>query len=147
MQHWFSLSPEEVLPIWGQEAVCGGCGRYISFLSLLSPPQQRVEVFPFIPCKNTCNNDHDCRLTEKCCFTGCSRGLRSDRCRLPRDQGSCSKELQHFYYDPEEKKCISFVYHGCEGNSNNFETRELCEKTCGKISKGTEDDWGGCGSE
>uniref|UniRef100_A0A8C5RKB0 Uncharacterized protein n=1 Tax=Laticauda laticaudata TaxID=8630 RepID=A0A8C5RKB0_LATLA len=104
---------------------------------------RRVEVFPFIPCKNTCNNDHDCRLTEKCCFTGCSRGCLPsgvDRCRLPRDQGSCSKELQHFYYDPEEKKCISFVYHGCEGNSNNFETRELCEKTCGKISKGTEDE-------
>uniref|UniRef100_A0A8C5RIH4 Uncharacterized protein n=1 Tax=Laticauda laticaudata TaxID=8630 RepID=A0A8C5RIH4_LATLA len=109
---------------------------------------RRVEVFPFIPCKNTCNNDHDCRLTEKCCFTGCSRGClpsapepeANDRCRLPRDQGSCSKELQHFYYDPEEKKCISFVYHGCEGNSNNFETRELCEKTCGKISKGTEDE-------
>uniref|UniRef100_A0A670ZNX0 BPTI/Kunitz inhibitor domain-containing protein n=1 Tax=Pseudonaja textilis TaxID=8673 RepID=A0A670ZNX0_PSETE len=54
--------------------------------------------------------------------------VRSDQCQLPRNQGSCSKELQHFYYDPEEKKCISFVYHGCEGNSNNFPTRELCEK-------------------
>uniref|UniRef100_A0A670ZP18 BPTI/Kunitz inhibitor domain-containing protein n=1 Tax=Pseudonaja textilis TaxID=8673 RepID=A0A670ZP18_PSETE len=65
--------------------------------------------------------------------------VRSDQCQLPRNQGSCSKELQHFYYDPEEKKCISFVYHGCEGNSNNFPTRELCEKACGKISKGTEE--------
>uniref|UniRef100_A0A670ZP83 BPTI/Kunitz inhibitor domain-containing protein n=1 Tax=Pseudonaja textilis TaxID=8673 RepID=A0A670ZP83_PSETE len=64
---------------------------------------------------------------------------KSDQCQLPRNQGSCSKELQHFYYDPEEKKCISFVYHGCEGNSNNFPTRELCEKACGKISKGTEE--------
>ncbi|XP_026549785.1 WAP four-disulfide core domain protein 3-like, partial [Notechis scutatus] len=100
---------------------------------------RRVEVFPFVPCNNTCGDDRDCRLTEKCCFTGCSRGclpsVRSDRCQLPRDQGSCSKELQHFYYDPEEKKCISFVYRGCEGNSNNFQTRELCEEACGKISK------------
>uniref|UniRef100_A0A670ZPC9 BPTI/Kunitz inhibitor domain-containing protein n=1 Tax=Pseudonaja textilis TaxID=8673 RepID=A0A670ZPC9_PSETE len=126
----------------------------------------RFEVFPFVPCNNTCSDDRDCRLTEKCCFTGCSRGclpsgvsrpplstcflpplelplspslpVRSDQCQLPRNQGSCSKELQHFYYDPEEKKCISFVYHGCEGNSNNFPTRELCEKACGKISKGTQ---------
>ncbi|XP_070797968.1 actinia tenebrosa protease inhibitors-like [Pituophis catenifer annectens] len=100
---------------------------------------RRVEVQTFVPCNNTCSDDRDCPLTEKCCFTGCSRGclpsVRSDQCQLPVDQGSCSKELQRYYYDPEMMKCISFVYCGCEGNDNNFETKELCEKACGKISK------------
>ncbi|XP_058033063.1 papilin-like [Ahaetulla prasina] len=35
---------------------------------------RRVEVKTLVPCKNTCNDDHDCLLTEKCCFNGCSRG-------------------------------------------------------------------------
>ncbi|XP_060550277.1 balbiani ring protein 3-like [Pantherophis guttatus] len=40
---------------------------------------RRVEVQTLVPCNNTCNDDHDCHLTEKCCFTGCSRGcLPSD---------------------------------------------------------------------
>ncbi|KAG8147356.1 hypothetical protein E2320_000068, partial [Naja naja] len=59
----------------------------------------------------TCVNDDDCPLTEKCCFTGCGRGC------LPSDK----------------KKCVSFL--GCEGSRNSFQTRELCEKACGKISK------------
>ncbi|XP_070600356.1 tissue factor pathway inhibitor 2-like [Erythrolamprus reginae] len=104
---------------------------------------KRVEEFTFAPCNQTCAGDHDCPLTEKCCFTGCSRGclpsVRNDRCQLPRDHGSCSNELQRFYYEPEEKRCHPFVYRGCEGNSNNFETMELCERTCGEVSKGTEE--------
>uniref|UniRef100_A0A8C5RJ74 BPTI/Kunitz inhibitor domain-containing protein n=1 Tax=Laticauda laticaudata TaxID=8630 RepID=A0A8C5RJ74_LATLA len=122
---------------------------------------KRCERFFYGGCYGNANNYKDINECDRCCVSpgllvqppahfrqvtkakraplSPSLTVRSDRCRLPRDQGSCSKELQHFYYDPEEKKCISFVYHGCEGNSNNFETRELCEKTCGKISKGKRD--------
>uniref|UniRef100_A0A8C5RKW6 BPTI/Kunitz inhibitor domain-containing protein n=1 Tax=Laticauda laticaudata TaxID=8630 RepID=A0A8C5RKW6_LATLA len=102
---------------------------------------KRCERFFYGGCYGNANNYKDINeCVSRPPSSTCFLPPLSDRCRLPRDQGSCSKELQHFYYDPEEKKCISFVYHGCEGNSNNFETRELCEKTCGKISKGTEDE-------
>ncbi|XP_013909921.1 PREDICTED: WAP four-disulfide core domain protein 8-like [Thamnophis sirtalis] len=100
---------------------------------------RRVEVQPFVPCNDTCDDDQDCPLTEKCCFTGCGRGclpsVRSEVCQLPMAQGSCKKSLTRFYYDPEKKKCVSFIYRDCEGNRNNFETKELCEKACGEISK------------
>uniref|UniRef100_A0A670ZP84 BPTI/Kunitz inhibitor domain-containing protein n=1 Tax=Pseudonaja textilis TaxID=8673 RepID=A0A670ZP84_PSETE len=110
---------------------------------------KRCERFFYGGCYGNANNYKDINECDRCCVSpgegrvwsegGPLALVRSDQCQLPRNQGSCSKELQHFYYDPEEKKCISFVYHGCEGNSNNFPTRELCEKACGKISKGTEE--------
>ncbi|XP_039198311.1 papilin-like [Crotalus tigris] len=98
---------------------------------------RRHEVYPFVPCNDTCIDDQDCPLTEKCCFTGCSRGclpsVRSYQCQPPPDQDSCSKEVQRYYYDQENKECVS--YRVCEDKSNNFETREMCEQACGKISK------------
>ncbi|XP_025033392.1 WAP four-disulfide core domain protein 8-like, partial [Python bivittatus] len=107
----------------------------------ICPRRQAVQTFA--PCINTCGDDRDCPLTEKCCFTGCGRGclpsVRSVRCQLPRDQGNCSQHLERFYYSPSEEECVPFVYRGCGGNRNNFETRKQCEKACGEISPGTED--------
>ncbi|KAM3841108.1 actinia tenebrosa protease inhibitors-like [Vipera latastei] len=98
---------------------------------------RRHEVHTFVPCNSTCSDDRDCPLTEKCCFTGCSRGclpsLRSNQCQPPPEQGSCSRQVQRYYYDPEKKGCVSCRV--CEDKSNNFETREMCEEACGKISK------------
>ncbi|XP_063154167.1 papilin-like [Candoia aspera] len=102
---------------------------------------RKTVVQTFTTCNSSCSDDRDCPLTEKCCFSGCSRGclpsVCSDRCQLPSDQGSCSQHLERYYYSPAEKKCVPFVYHGCGGNRNNFETRSQCEKACGRLSRGT----------
>ncbi|ETE58539.1 WAP four-disulfide core domain protein 8, partial [Ophiophagus hannah] len=102
---------------------------------MIHPPNIRASPL----CFENCSSDQECNggfpfPPKKCCHFGggklCVEALevRSDQCQLPGDQGSCSKELQHFYYDPEEKKCVSYVYRGCEDNSNKFETMEECEK-------------------
>ncbi|XP_070600480.1 papilin-like [Erythrolamprus reginae] len=97
----------------------------------------RVEVQLFAQCNNTCTGDHDCPLTEKCCFTGCSRGclpsVRSERCQRPPQEESCKGALPRYHYDPDKKRCVS--YQSCKDYPNNFKTKELCEKACGKISK------------
>ncbi|XP_033009901.1 WAP four-disulfide core domain protein 3-like [Lacerta agilis] len=99
---------------------------------------KRDLVNTFVPCNDTCRDDRECPLTQKCCFTGCSLGcldsVRSDRCQLPPKTGPCLAAFQRYYYNPEEKKCVLFTYGGCQGNSNNFETKEACEAACGKIS-------------
>lgn len=63
------------------------------------------------------------------------RGKSSDsadasKCHLPHERGSCLAHIQRWGFDPSSGKCVEFSYGGCGGNSNNFETREACEKLC-----------------
>ena len=38
--------------------------------------------------------------------------------------------FERFYFDTETQSCQKFVYGGCQGNANNFETIEECQKNC-----------------
>lgn len=43
---------------------------------------------------------------------------------------SCLAYIPRWRYDPETRTCENFVYGGCGGNANNFETIEACEGKC-----------------
>ena len=53
-------------------------------------------------------------------------------CFLPRDPGPCKGQMVRYHYnnDPNVKDCVAFVYGGCRGNGNNFETAEECVSQC-----------------
>uniref|UniRef100_A0A3B3QH02 Papilin-like n=1 Tax=Paramormyrops kingsleyae TaxID=1676925 RepID=A0A3B3QH02_9TELE len=51
-------------------------------------------------------------------------------CSLPRSPGSCSNWSSRYHYDPATGTCSHFWYGGCHGNSNNFPTREECQRQC-----------------
>lgn len=38
--------------------------------------------------------------------------------------------FQRYYYDQSSSTCKEFVYGGCRGNGNNFETQQACEDAC-----------------
>lgn len=61
-----------------------------------------------------------------------SSGL-SQACLEPVEAGPCDGEVTAFYYDQTEEKCQAFVYGGCEGNANRYETEEQCERLCGSF--------------
>ena len=44
--------------------------------------------------------------------------------------GKCRSRLQRFYYDTDVGVCRTFIYSGCQGNGNNFESENECIKTC-----------------
>ncbi|CAG0884336.1 unnamed protein product [Cyprideis torosa] len=53
-----------------------------------------------------------------------------DFCSLPPVTGLCRAYFPRFYYNPNKKTCLDFVWGGCGGNANNFETFEECMQTC-----------------
>ena len=51
-------------------------------------------------------------------------------CIQPKETGRCFALFYRFAYDVEKRDCVEFIYGGCAGNSNNFETKEDCEQKC-----------------
>ena len=44
--------------------------------------------------------------------------------------GKCRSRLQRYYYDTDTGICRKFIYSGCQGNANNYETENECIGTC-----------------
>lgn len=53
------------------------------------------------------------------------------RCALPPDPGPCNALFPSYYFDPAEGACRPFVYGGCGGNDNRFDTLAACRSECG----------------
>ncbi|CAI9160109.1 unnamed protein product [Rangifer tarandus platyrhynchus] len=62
-------------------------------------------------------------------------GNNAEICLLPLDDGPCRARIPSYYYDRYTQSCREFMYGGCEGNANNFETLEACNEACWKIEK------------
>uniref|UniRef100_A0A182RZ90 Papilin n=1 Tax=Anopheles funestus TaxID=62324 RepID=A0A182RZ90_ANOFN len=54
------------------------------------------------------------------------------QCQLPMDNGNreCSPYQARYYYNTQTGSCELFTYTGCEGNGNNFHSKEECERSC-----------------
>ncbi|KAM4697574.1 WAP, Kazal, immunoglobulin, Kunitz and NTR domain-containing protein 1 [Rhinophrynus dorsalis] len=53
-----------------------------------------------------------------------------DPCTLPPVKGPCKVPEWRWAYSPLMRQCFSFIYGGCQGNQNNFESRQACEDRC-----------------
>ncbi|KAL7848789.1 hypothetical protein SRHO_G00204120 [Serrasalmus rhombeus] len=58
----------------------------------------------------------------------------TDRCRYEKAVGPCRAAFARFYYDVTSQTCKSFIYGGCKGNDNNFETGGDCEAACSGVT-------------
>lgn len=63
------------------------------------------------------------------CMQCCGPEL-SGPCGLPSLQGPCKAYEPRWAYSSSIRQCQSFIYGGCEGNDNNFASKEACEETC-----------------
>lgn len=55
-------------------------------------------------------------------------------CDLPLEVGTCEGHTARWGFDAKTRRCIEFDYGGCEGNSNNFQTYDECNSSCGKVA-------------
>ncbi|ELK04240.1 Eppin [Pteropus alecto] len=49
---------------------------------------------------------------------------------MPKDSGPCMAFFRRWWYDNHNDTCFSFIYGGCQGNSNNFQTKDICQNMC-----------------
>ncbi|CAH0383119.1 unnamed protein product [Bemisia tabaci] len=78
-----------------------------------------------------CQGNDNNFLTQSACHQRCLQPGRSrDECSLPRVQGSCGERLPRWFFDASENRCMPFYYSGCDGNGNNFDSQETCERAC-----------------
>jgi hypothetical protein len=61
--------------------------------------------------------------------------LTSEPCMLPLDKGICQEDLSRWYFDFEQYQCKPFIYGGCQGNANNFFSKDDCRDACLLIGK------------
>ncbi|KAJ8962656.1 hypothetical protein NQ318_001050 [Aromia moschata] len=64
------------------------------------------------------------------CEKICLNPTSSDRCHLPIVLGRCAKYNLQWFYDKRKGECVKYLYSGCEGNSNRFDTRMECLQLC-----------------
>uniref|UniRef100_A0A3P9H6C1 BPTI/Kunitz inhibitor domain-containing protein n=1 Tax=Oryzias latipes TaxID=8090 RepID=A0A3P9H6C1_ORYLA len=57
----------------------------------------------------------------------------STRCLQPVRTGSCRAAFPRFFYNASSGSCSSFIYGGCDGNDNNFESQSECEDACSRV--------------
>lgn len=58
---------------------------------------------------------------------------KSQICLAPVDPGDCDDSITAYYYDAQHEMCQAFIYGGCSGNANRFQTEEQCERLCGRF--------------
>jgi len=46
------------------------------------------------------------------------------------DAGPCREFVARWYFDQEHGDCLQFMYGGCEGNANQFDTKQDCLQQC-----------------
>ncbi|XP_051174696.1 trypsin inhibitor-like [Leptopilina boulardi] len=61
---------------------------------------------------------------------GQSNGQPNRICRLPIETGACPGRFPRYAYVVRQRSCQRFIWTGCEGNSNSFDTKLKCEDYC-----------------
>ncbi|XP_060754626.1 amyloid beta (A4) precursor protein a isoform X1 [Neoarius graeffei] len=54
-------------------------------------------------------------------------------CWANAETGPCRAMFSRWYFVKEEGRCAPFIYGGCGGNRNNFESEEYCLSVCGGV--------------
>ncbi|XP_054579575.1 WAP four-disulfide core domain protein 8 [Eptesicus fuscus] len=94
-------------------------------------PQERLKCQTKVP--NLCEEDYGCDEHLKCCQFACGKKCMDpyeEPCMLTLDSGNCMRFNRRWFYDLKHFLCKPFKYGGCDGNTNNFLSKEDCMKAC-----------------
>ncbi|KAL6256089.1 hypothetical protein P5V15_013324, partial [Pogonomyrmex californicus] len=119
------VTPDDIDPCDQPKEVGPCAGNFTKWY--FNRESQTCEQFVYGGCKANDNNFP----TEIACHQQCLQpGRRKDICTLPRAEGTCIEKQSRWYFDQSENRCMPFYYTGCNGNKNNFVSRDACESDC-----------------
>uniref|UniRef100_A0AC11CVA2 Tissue factor pathway inhibitor n=1 Tax=Ovis aries TaxID=9940 RepID=A0AC11CVA2_SHEEP len=98
-----------------EEFIYGGC----------EGNQNRFETLE--ECEQKCTRDYPVNITKTKVTL---HKEQPDFCFLEEDVGICRGYITRYFYNKQSKQCERFIYGGCLGNLNNFESLEECKNTC-----------------
>ncbi|XP_004403143.1 PREDICTED: WAP, Kazal, immunoglobulin, Kunitz and NTR domain-containing protein 1 [Odobenus rosmarus divergens] len=133
----FPLSVVRREPVGAGAPTASGPAECLPDLRACSSTAPGLVLWHFDPQRGGCMTFPACSCegggrgfeTYEACQQACARGP-GDACALPAVQGRCQGWEPRWAYSPLLQQCHPFVYGGCEGNGNNFESRASCEDAC-----------------
>ncbi|KAK0041839.1 serine protease inhibitor-1, partial [Biomphalaria pfeifferi] len=51
-------------------------------------------------------------------------------CLQEKDPGPCLAYFPRYFFNSKSGICEQFIYGGCRGNANRFQTKEACTQLC-----------------
>ncbi|XP_077396556.1 kunitz-type protease inhibitor 2 [Festucalex cinctus] len=87
--------------------------------------QRDCKLFIYGGCEGNKNNYY----TKKSCLDTCY--VAEEECLSSPDPGPCRAAFPKFYFDSATGSCQSFIYGGCRGNKNRYDSAEECQARCG----------------
>ncbi|KAJ7381087.1 hypothetical protein OS493_004685 [Desmophyllum pertusum] len=76
-----------------------------------------------------CGGNKNNFQTQTACSSACSHAA-GDICTLPMIEGPCKGFMPRWFYNSKKGRCEQFVYGGCSGNANRFNTKTQCQLRC-----------------
>ncbi|CAD5222673.1 unnamed protein product [Bursaphelenchus okinawaensis] len=100
----------------------------------------KIKKFAYVPDKGTCvqfnyascnGNDNNFDTQEECvAHCNAVQPAKSPQCQYQPDWGPCNMLRQQWFYNVTSGTCAQFLWGGCGGNTNRFETFEECQRVC-----------------
>ncbi|XP_072248710.1 kunitz-type protease inhibitor 2 [Leuresthes tenuis] len=115
LKHWFYNQETGSC----QSFIYGGCrGNKNNYLSEDS-------------CRATCTGVTVLPSSKKASAKDGGPASSTAHCRLSPDSGPCRAAFTKFFYDSDSASCHTFLFGGCRGNANKFDSKEACMRSCG----------------
>lgn len=77
-----------------------------------------------------CLGNENSFSTESVCINSCVKSMQNYICLLPAISGNCDGEHEKWSFNARSGTCEKNFYSGCNGNANNFDSKESCLYSC-----------------